>query len=141
MDEQVRLRDDKKRIALIAHESQLDELLNWASFYRDFLFDYDLYATQTVADCLGEKLRLPVGLIPLDRLDQACQIEAASTGFPIDLIVFFWMTSEAWPKDPAIKTLLEVASRNNIPIAGTRAAADLMFPLPPAPGAVEQGAR
>ncbi|MCI0526594.1 MAG: hypothetical protein L0Y56_03960 [Nitrospira sp.] len=127
--EQPAPKEQKKKIVLIAHESQLDDLLSWASFYCDFLGDYEVYTTEVIADLLIKKLHLPVCKIPPDLFDQTCKNGSASAEPPVDFVVFFWVASESLPNNPAIKTLLDITSLNDIPIAGNRAAANFMFPL------------
>jgi len=117
----------RKRIALIAHESQLDDLLSWADFYQDFLARHDLYATETTANLLTEKLHINISKFGPELLRHKQEIDAETTT-SIDFLVFFWVPTEAIPNDPDIKALLEIANNGAIPVAANRAAADFMFP-------------
>ena len=46
----------KKKIALIAHDNQKDDLLSWVRFNRANLSQHDLYATGTTGWLLEEEL-------------------------------------------------------------------------------------
>jgi methylglyoxal synthase len=124
--EQVEPKKQKRKIALVAHDSQIDELLSWASFYHDFLGQYELYATGATVKLLSEKLHLPVTKFQCDPINQKLN---SFLEIPVDFLVFFWVAAEALPDDPDIKALLHLATLGNVPIAGNRAAADFMFPL------------
>jgi methylglyoxal synthase len=117
----------RKRIALIAHESQLDDLLSWADFFQDFLVRHELYATETTANLLTEKLHIKISKFRPGLLCHKQEFDAETTT-SIDFLVFFWVPSEAIPNDPDIKALLEIANHGAIPVAANRAAADHMFP-------------
>jgi methylglyoxal synthase len=132
--EPVELKEDKKTIALVAHDSQMDELLSWASFYRDLLTSYEMYAPETTANLLIKQLHMPVYKIPGELLNQICELGLPLTKPLVDFVVFFWAASEAFPDDPDIKALLNLANLYHIPIAGNRSAADFLFPLALASG-------
>lgn len=120
----------RKRIALVAHNSQIDELLGWVTFYRDFLDQYELFTTPETANLLSEKLQLTnttgFQYMPLDS-DQTSLTDVSAS--PVDFLLFFWVASERIPDDPDIQGLLDMAFAANIPIAANRASADFLFSL------------
>jgi methylglyoxal synthase len=120
--------EQKRKIVLFAHESQMDDLLGWANFFQDFLSEYELYAIGATANLLTEKLQMDIHQFQRDLLqDQAIQIETPAM-MPVDFLVFFCHPSEILPLDPDLEALLEIANSGSIPVAANRAAADFMFP-------------
>jgi methylglyoxal synthase len=105
----------------------LDDLLSWADFYQDFLARHELFATETTANLLTEKLHISISKFRPGLLCHPQKIDAETTT-SIDFLVFFWVSSEAIPNDPDIKALLQIANNGAIPVAANRAAADFMFP-------------
>jgi methylglyoxal synthase len=128
--EEGELTKPKKKIALVAHASRMEELLGWVAFYRDFLDQYEVYTTGETVNILVEKLHLNnVNPFQPQLLDSRQKIEPNESLSLVDFLVFFWTPSEALPDDPDIQALLAVATTGNIPIAGNRSAADFLFPL------------
>ena len=50
----------KKTVALVAHDNMKRDLIDWASFNRDSLAQFDLVATGTTGKLLEDALNLPV---------------------------------------------------------------------------------
>jgi methylglyoxal synthase len=120
----------KKRIALIAHQNQMKELLNWAKFNCDFLAKHDVYATGTVVEMLTHELHLNVIQFQGEfHYNQELKTDLSPAETEFDFLVFLWDTSAGLPDDPNANALLQIALHKNIPIAGNRTAADFMFPL------------
>jgi len=120
----------KKHIALIAHDSQKDDLLAWARFNRGSLAQHELYATGTTGWLLERELGIPVHRMQSGPLGGDVQIGALIAEGVIDFMVFFWDPLEAQPHDPDVKALLRMAVLWNIPVATNRASADFMFSSP-----------
>jgi methylglyoxal synthase len=55
--------EQKKRIAVVAHDNKKVDLLEWAKFNRDLLAQHELYATGT----MGHLLERPITLMPPSR--------------------------------------------------------------------------
>jgi methylglyoxal synthase len=49
--------DEKKKIALVAHDKKKSDLLEWAKFNRDPLAGHALYGTGTTEKFLEQKLK------------------------------------------------------------------------------------
>ena len=131
-----------KNVALVAHDNQKKDLIEWVGWNHKVLVGHHLVCTGTTGRLVEEALhakaaevkdRLPIPEItklksgPLGG-DQ--QLGALIAEGKIDVVIFFWDPMEPHPHDVDVKALLRIAVVYNIPIACNRSTADFLISSP-----------
>lgn len=120
----------RKRIALVAHDGQKQNLVDWAKFNRNLLAQHELWATGTTGGMMEKTLGIPVHKLQSGPLGGDQQIGAMIVEGKVDFVIFFWDPLEAQPHDPDVKALLRMAVVWNVPVACDRATADFIISSP-----------
>jgi len=119
-----------KAVALIAHDSCKDALVEWCLGHREQLSRYKLWATGTTGSVVAKKSGLTINKVLSGPLGGDLQIGSKNVSGEIDILIFFWDPLASQPHDPDIKALLRVAALKNIPVATNRATADFLIASP-----------
>lgn len=131
-----------KCIALVAHDHQKQDLIEWVKWNRAVLLHHTLVCTGTTGRLVEEALNHisttdaanspPIEVIKLKSgpLGGDQQLGAMIAEARIDVIIFFWDPMEPHPHDVDVKALLRIAVVYNIPTACNRATADFMISSP-----------
>lgn len=116
------------RIALIAHDARKDELVDWVGVHRHRLLGLALVATGTTGSRILEAhpdldvTRLKSGPLGGDQ-----QIGALIAEGSLSALIFFIDPLSSMPHDVDIKALTRLAVVYDIPLACSRATADLVI--------------
>lgn len=119
--------EKQKHIALIAHDSKKQLLVEWALKNSDILKNHFLCGTGTTARLIADKTGLPIKAYNSGPLGGDQQIGAKIVEGAIDFVVFFSDPLEAQPHDPDIKALLRIAIVYDIPFANNQSTADFLL--------------
>jgi len=131
----------KKNIALIAHDNQKADLIEWVRWNFKTLAKHQLISTGTtgkmVEQALNDKLReneseqiIQITKLKSGPLGGDQQMGALIADQKIDLMIFFWDPMQPHPHDVDVKALLRIAVVYNIPIACNRSSADFIISSP-----------
>ncbi len=117
----------KKRIALIAHDSKKDEMIELASEHADLLRQCVLVATGTT----GKRLHDEVGLTVERKLSGPfggdLQIGAELVEGKIDCVIFLRDPMTAHPHEPDVNALVRACDVHNVPCATNIVSARLLL--------------
>jgi methylglyoxal synthase len=116
------------RIALIAHDARKDDMVAWVGTHYDRLRTQRLDATgTTVGRILDAYPELDVTRLKSGPLGGDQQIGALIAEGVLDGLIFFVDPLSAMPHDVDIKALTRLAVVYDIPLACSRATADLVI--------------
>jgi methylglyoxal synthase len=122
-----RLIATRKKIALVAHDSQKEKLACWVSRQKARLIEHELYATAHTADVIAAILNVPVFRLLSGPLGGDQQIGSRIAESRVDVLVFFWDPLGIHAHDCDVKALLRLATVYNIPNACNEATADCII--------------
>jgi methylglyoxal synthase len=124
------LMNPRKRIALVAHDGQKQNLVDWAKFNRGTLAEHEIWATGTTGGMMEKTLGFSVNKLQSGPLGGDQQIGSMIAEGKLDFLIFFWDPLEPQPHDPDVKALLRMAVVWNVPVACDRSSADFIISSP-----------
>lgn len=119
--------NDRKVLALIAHDGKKADMVAFATFNRETLAEYDLVATATTGRLLREKVGLEVESCLSGPMGGDVQIAARIAGGEISAVFFLVDPLDKHPHDPDIQAVQRVCNVHDVPLATNVATANLII--------------
>ena len=116
-----------KTIALVAHDGQKPQLIDWARGHKDQLTRHVLFATGTTGGRLEDELGLGITRLMSGPKGGDAQLGAMIAEGKLDALIFFIDPMTALPHDVDVKSLLRLAILYNTPLAVNAASADAVI--------------
>ncbi|MCU0480911.1 MAG: methylglyoxal synthase [Anaerolineae bacterium] len=115
--------DDRKTLALIAHDGKKADMVAFALRFKDVLERYNLIATSTTGSLLADKCGLPVTRMLSGPIGGDAQIAAQVAEGKVEAVFFFVDPLGKHPHDPDIQSLMRICNAHNVPLATNSATA------------------
>jgi methylglyoxal synthase len=119
--------DERKTLALIAHDGKKADMVAFALSHKDVLERYELIATSTTGKLLEDKCGLAIQRMLSGPLGGDAQIAAKVAEGVIEAVFFFVDPLEKQPHDPDIQGLLRICNVHNVPLATNAATASYII--------------
>ena len=126
----VRTVQTRQRLAIIAHDGKKADLVDFATFNRSRLSEYELVATGATGDLLRDKVGLDVESVTPGPHGGDVQIASRVVEGEVDAVIFLVDPLDKHPHDPDIQTLLRICNVRNVPLATNIATADVLISSP-----------
>ena len=107
----------KLTIAMIAHDSKKEDMVQFTKQHREALKDANIIATRNTGHLIQERTGLTVTLLQSGAMGGDLQIGAMVANGMVDAVIFLHDPLKAQKHEPEIAGLLRVCSVHNIPIA------------------------
>jgi methylglyoxal synthase len=119
--------DERKTLALIAHDGKKETIVTFATTFKVVLERYELVGTKTTGQLLRDKVGLNVRLMLSGPYGGDAQIAAQVAEGHIEAVFFFVDPLTANPHDPDIQGLLRICNVHNVPLATNAATASFII--------------
>lgn len=119
--------DERKTLALIAHDGKKETMVTFASTYKAVLERYELVGTKTTGQLLRDRVGLDVKLMLSGPYGGDAQIAGQVAEGHIEAVFFFVDPLTANPHDPDIQGLLRICNVHNVPLATNAATASFII--------------
>lgn len=119
----------RKVLALVAHDSKKDDMVQLVKAHKEELAEIDLVATRSTGQLVQERSGLPVTLLQSGPLGGDQQIGALVANGEANAVVFLRDPLTAHPHEPDVSALLRVCDVHNVPLATNLATAKAVLHL------------
>ncbi|MBL1419999.1 MAG: methylglyoxal synthase [Alphaproteobacteria bacterium] len=122
---------DIKTIAVVAHDSKKQVLLDWMEEHYALLKGHKFIATGTTGSLVKQKFaNIDIDIKLSGPLGGDQQVGALISTGKVDVLIFFTDPMTAMPHDVDVKALTRLAVVYNIPTACNRSSADFLVTSP-----------
>ena len=122
---------DSKTVAVVAHDSKKQTLLDWMSEHYELLKNHKYIATGTTGSLVHQKFpELEIDIKLSGPLGGDQQVGALISTGKVDVLIFFTDPMTAMPHDVDVKALTRLAVVYNVPTACNRSSADFLVTSP-----------
>lgn len=115
------------KIALVAHDKEKEEMIEFASKHKDFLSKQELYATGTTGRLVSLATGLKVTCMKSGPLGGDQQIGSLIAENKLDLVVFLRDPLTAQPHEPDVNALLRLCDVTKTIVATNITTANLII--------------
>ena len=133
--------NNKKKVALVAHDNMKRDLAEWVDWNWEVLLKHHLICTGTTGKMVEKTLRdrrgrefreddVDITLLKSGPLGGDQQMGSRIAEGKIDALIFFWDPMLAQPHDVDVKALLRISNLYNIPTACNVATANCLVSSP-----------
>src|SRR3989338_9230958 len=119
----------RKTLALVAHDSKKDDMVQLVKTHKKELTGVDLITTRSTGQTIEERTGLPVTLLQSGPLGGDQQIGALVANGDADAVIFLRDPLTAHPHEPDVSALLRVCDVHNVPLATNLATAEAVLHL------------
>jgi methylglyoxal synthase len=116
-------------LALIAHDSKKEEMVELVKAHLDELKEITLIATRSTGQIVSARTELPVTLLQSGPMGGDQQIGAMVADEQIDAVIFLRDALTAHPHEPDVSALLRICDVHSIPLATNTATAEAILHL------------
>jgi len=115
------------RIALIAHDDEKPEMIDFANEHKSYLQDIEVVTTGTTGKRIEDEVGIDVDRKQSGPLGGDLQIGAEVADEKLDGIIFLRDPLTAQPHEPDISALLRICDVHDTPMATTRQSAEYLL--------------
>ncbi|MFJ5623903.1 methylglyoxal synthase [Peribacillus loiseleuriae] len=115
------------KIALIAHDNKKEDMIRFATAYRDILEQHELFATGTTGRRINQEVSLPVHRFNSGPLGGDQEIGALVSRNEMDMILFFRDPLTSQPHEPDVNALIRLCDVYNVPLATNMGTAEVLI--------------
>jgi len=115
------------RLALVAHDDEKPEMIDFVRSYEDTLTEFELVGTGTTGQRITEETGLSVERKESGPYGGDLELGAEVATGELDAVIFLRDPLTAQPHEPDISALLRICDVNDVPLATTRQSAEYVL--------------